>query len=54
MSCISIADEIGEIEGIAEYPEFNLGGPFSTFAMKIGEQFFYLPDAIWLSTRSRL
>ncbi|KAJ7192974.1 hypothetical protein GGX14DRAFT_577635 [Mycena pura] len=31
-----IADEIGEIQGIAEYPEFNLGGLFSTFAMKIG------------------
>ncbi|KAJ7228844.1 hypothetical protein GGX14DRAFT_615461 [Mycena pura] len=31
-----IADEIGKIKGIAEYPEFNLGGPFSTFAMKIG------------------
>ncbi|KAJ7217805.1 hypothetical protein GGX14DRAFT_357593 [Mycena pura] len=31
-----IADEIGKVDGIAEYPEFNLGGPFSTFAIKIG------------------
>ncbi|KAJ7216394.1 hypothetical protein GGX14DRAFT_561962 [Mycena pura] len=36
---LHIADEIGKIDGIAKYPEFNLGGPFSTFAIKIVDHF---------------